>query len=234
MALTLHQLTSYSQREPLILVIIMFSYTAVPEEEERFLCSPGSENESTLGYCRTKRRKSCFSTLMTFPGVLHWIAHGFTILLLCILVFLKMRSPTDSRVMYNAVYEDKPIPLHFQVFKAAFWEDTIFKAHPNPPSEQTLAAWDHITETPFLNLTENEVSRMGLSKDSVRWPKSAGGGYAATLEITHQLHCLRSIWMRHQYNKHPDHPMFSDMKEMMDELPDIADAHLEHCVDIIR
>lgn len=212
----------------------MSAYTALPEEEEKFISSSSSENGSTVEYCRSDYRRPCFLALASFPGVLHWITHSFTIILVCILVFLNRRTPPDPQVLYSAAYQYKPVPHHFEVFKAAFWEDTIFKAYPGPPSEETLAAWDHITETPFLNLTEDEVSRMGLPKDSVRWPKSAGGGYAATLEITHQLHCLRSIWMRHQYNKHPGLPMFSKMKEILEELPDIADEHLEHCVDIIR
>jgi hypothetical protein len=49
------------------------------------------------------------------------------------------------------------------------------EAYPNEPTKSTMASWDHLSVTPALNLTAAEISQLGLSTDSVQWPKRAGG-----------------------------------------------------------
>ncbi|KAF1968281.1 hypothetical protein BU23DRAFT_480704, partial [Bimuria novae-zelandiae CBS 107.79] len=98
------------------------------------------------------------------------------------------------------------------------------------PTEETMAAWNHLTVTPALNLTADEISQLGLSTDSVQWPKSPGGvriissmGCIGYLESAHQLHCL-----------HPTNPLYTHTASKIAEMPAIGEAHLEHCVDVIR
>lgn len=80
------------------------------------------------------------------------------------------------------------------------------------PSLQVDGAWDKMTKGKYLiqyikhanisyltislvkiiSVSESDVIKSGSTKDAVRVPEEFGGGYMATLEITHQLHCLVS------------------------------------------
>lgn len=113
-----------------------------------------------------------------------------------------------------------------------------------------MAAWHHITHTPMLNLTASEISQLGLPTSSAQFPNHAGGvrtiydaicgladyqkGYFGYLESSHQLHCLEAIWQRHHYDKDPTNPLYALMAQKIAELPEIEEAHFEHCVDVIR
>ena len=44
-----------------------------------------------------------------------------------------------------------------------------------------------------MGLSEEEMERIGHSKDSARLPPESGGGYMASLEVNHQIHCLVSL-----------------------------------------
>ena len=215
------------------------TYTALPEDEEKMLAVHGSDDRNTTEPVHTLVRTSPGSNSLTLTKILHWTVHALTLLLLIILLIRQtncasMTSSGDSRELYSPIFDNNQRPLHYEVFKSAFWQNTIYKAYPGPPSNATLAAWNHITDTPAMNLTASELSRMGLSTDSVQWPKSAGGGYIAYLESAHQLHCLQSLWMRHHYDKNPDLEIYKEMREKIESMPDIEEAHFEHCVDVIR
>ena len=65
-------------------------------------------------------------------------------------------------------------------------------------------------------------------------PADTTQGYVGYLESAHQLHCLQAIWGRHHYDKDPENPLYAHMAAKIKEMPDIEEAHLEHCVDVIR
>ena len=209
------------------------SYIAVPEDEEKLLSTLGSEDGSIA-----RSDQSLFKTI-SLTTMLHWTAHISTLILVAILLVRQTNGDTSNssggnHELYSPAFGNSQRPLHYEVFRSAFWQNTIYKAYPGPPSNKTLAAWNHITDTPAMNLTADEISRLGLSTDSVQWPKSTGGGYIAFLESAHQLHCLQSLWMRHHYDKNPDLPIYAEMREKIESMPDIEEAHFEHCVDVIR
>ncbi|OOF98838.1 hypothetical protein ASPCADRAFT_127432 [Aspergillus carbonarius ITEM 5010] len=95
-----------------------------------------------------------------------------------------------------------------------------------------MAAWKRVAHIPLLNVTTEEMSRMGHSLDSVQYPPERGGGYVAQSEAIHQLHCLHSLWQDHHYQKHPE--MFPELTEERNAFPDVAEEHYEHCVDMLR
>lgn len=43
-----------------------------------------------------------------------------------------------------------------------------------------------------MSATEEDVLKMGKTKDAVKIPSEYGGGYMASLEVNHQLHCMVS------------------------------------------
>ena len=115
------------------------------------------------------------------------------------------------------------------IFKNAFWEKTPYKG---PPTKQIMERWEELTSHPALNLTAREISELGLTTDSVQYPKSVGGGYMGYLESTHQLHCLHTLWVTKHMTKYPE--LFPEMVERVRKDAEIEDAHFEHCIDIIR
>ena len=44
-----------------------------------------------------------------------------------------------------------------------------------------------------MSVSEEVLIASGSDIDSIKVPEEYGGGYMATLEVTHQLHCLVSL-----------------------------------------
>jgi Mycotoxin biosynthesis protein UstYa len=67
--------------------------------------------------------------------------------------------------------------------------------------------------------------RIGVPENSVQLTEELGGGYMASLEMYHQIHCVYALWKNTWPNIYlPDAgkegPMFR--------------VHLDHCADILR
>ncbi|KAJ6032643.1 hypothetical protein N7540_003375 [Penicillium herquei] len=46
----------------------------------------------------------------------------------------------------------------------------------------------------FISLSEEDLLKGGKTTDAVRIPDIWGGGYLASLEFTHQIHCVCIAW----------------------------------------
>lgn len=44
-----------------------------------------------------------------------------------------------------------------------------------PATPEVIESWHHLTHTPALNLTKEEIQEMGISTDSVQYPEKYGG-----------------------------------------------------------
>jgi hypothetical protein len=60
----------------------------------------------------------------------------------------------------------------YRAFRNSFWVKSPYKG---PPTPEVIGNWHHLTHTDALNLTAEEVSKMGLSLDSVQFPPELGG-----------------------------------------------------------
>jgi hypothetical protein len=58
------------------------------------------------------------------------------------------------------------------IFQNSFWQYSPYKG---PPTKEVLAKWDHITETGPLNITAEEMTKLGHSLDAVQFPPEIGG-----------------------------------------------------------
>ncbi|KAK0391437.1 hypothetical protein NLU13_0938 [Sarocladium strictum] len=97
-----------------------------------------------------------------------------------------------------------------------------------PPSLSVDNAWDHMTKVKIISVSESDILKSGSTKDAIQIPEEFGGGYMATLEVTHQLHCLNflrmaSHWEYYQYKA----------VEFSDE-PSMVRTHLDHCIEMLR
>ncbi|PVH72868.1 hypothetical protein DL98DRAFT_383901, partial [Cadophora sp. DSE1049] len=117
-----------------------------------------------------------------------------------------------------------------QQFQGALNLKSIYKGTPRKELDD---AWDalspgSILPGPTLSISEEELHLIGKNSTAnatVRIPDEFGGGYFATLEVFHNLHCLNLVrmatYMEHYENEHAfgDHWLRS---------------HVDHCIDMIR
>jgi hypothetical protein len=61
---------------------------------------------------------------------------------------------------------------HMTIFQNTFWQESPYKG---PPTKEVLEKWAHITETGPLNITAEEMTKLGHSLDAVQYPPEAGG-----------------------------------------------------------
>ncbi|KAL1964931.1 hypothetical protein VTN77DRAFT_6284 [Rasamsonia byssochlamydoides] len=102
-----------------------------------------------------------------------------------------------------------------------------------PPSPEIDAAWNHISyDMGVFALTEEEALKAGLHEGDVRIPAGyqGGGEYMASLELTHQLHCVnflrKAAWLNYPYY----HDKGFEFTDPEDEL----EKHLYHCIEMLR
>lgn len=73
--------------------------------------------------------------------------------------------------------------------RGEFDHKSIFKGEPNPDLD---AAWDQIADDgQIISIDQETFDHLNKSADTaVTVPSGYGGGYLASIEIFHQLHCL--------------------------------------------
>ncbi|KDR77533.1 hypothetical protein GALMADRAFT_209863 [Galerina marginata CBS 339.88] len=81
-----------------------------------------------------------------------------------------------------------------------------------------------------MRLTLAQLLAVGKedSPSKVKFTEEDGGGYLATLEFPHQLHCLDLL------RKYTYHEYYEKSDPYFQERPEIFRAHLDHCVEILR
>lgn len=111
-------------------------------------------------------------------------------------------SSSQLKLPTETVAQSEKISLEMPVFKPQNYEFIRFNGNPNvrspykgPPSPAVDAMWDSLWADNML------ISRDLYDQSSPQYPEArvestaAGhGGFFATFEVTHQLHCLVSCW----------------------------------------
>ncbi|KAF2968367.1 hypothetical protein GQX73_g5232 [Xylaria multiplex] len=131
-------------------------------------------------------------------------------------------------------------PLHTQEYAPAVesvgqrysWQYLGEFGQPSPwrgqPSAEVDEAWNKITRTGAISVTQQDLERLGkLHNSSVMLPIESGGGYMASLEAAHQMHCLdmlRKFSFRDYYADKV--AVFSDPFKLR--------THMDHCIEMLR
>ncbi|KAG2127969.1 hypothetical protein DEU56DRAFT_742179, partial [Suillus clintonianus] len=112
-------------------------------------------------------------------------------------------------------------------FNGTFGDTSIYRGSPSPEID---AAWDKISlDARPLRMTLEQLLRTGEkpSPSMVRYPDEYGGGYMASVEVIHQLHCVdmlrRGSWDDDYYHHGNTH-----------ESPEEFRMHLDHCIEMLR
>ncbi|KDR76723.1 hypothetical protein GALMADRAFT_33089, partial [Galerina marginata CBS 339.88] len=107
---------------------------------------------------------------------------------------------------------------------------SIYRGNPTPELD---AAWQKISQDgklKYTRLTLNQLQAIGKddTPSKVRFREEDGGGYAAALEVSHQLHCL-DLLRKYSYREY-----YEKFDKAFLAPPDFFRLHLDHCVEILR
>ncbi|KAL9108367.1 MAG: hypothetical protein Q9227_006827 [Pyrenula ochraceoflavens] len=229
-----------------------------------------AERVTATARCRLKDRWRC-------PPIA-WALHAifFLIYLSFLLWTLALRNQARDEG-YHCEYQDH-MPMwspalkavrgtgHYHRFDGSFETPNTYKG---TPSSSIDAAWDNITyatgplQTDFLkwhtailisvggvfSISEETLHAVNASeKYSVKLSEEIGGGYMASVEVLHQLHCLnmlRQASYNEYYNDtaHRADPWRDSPEVLRHHLggftspfmtTDLADPMKDHCIDNLR
>ncbi|KAI9756384.1 MAG: hypothetical protein M4579_003888 [Chaenotheca gracillima] len=208
-------------------------YSSVPDDdiegyrpEPKASLSDAGSHEAFLEHAQVRPRKSRRRNL--WP----WIAHSIFFSISC-LVLLQgirlLRQGKQSCVAKLSTYSPAldAVSDDYQVvrFNGTFGR---YSPYTEPPSDETDAAWGELVEGPVFSASEEDMDRIGADRDSVRLPPESGGGYYATLEVFHQMHCLNVLWQS-TYLEY-----YKEKNETFGQSDRVVRTHLDHCVTILR
>ncbi|KAH7919151.1 hypothetical protein BV22DRAFT_876521 [Leucogyrophana mollusca] len=159
-----------------------------------------------------------------------WLSHG--ILVCTSLLFFTLWMETGSTYVHEhlPIYSPASIVVESQVvrFNGTLDFPSIYRGHPSPELD---AAWARIShDVRPTRMTLDQMLRAGEvnSPSKVKYPEKYGGGFMATLESTHQLHCLnllrKASWLEY----------YESIEPSFQNTPEVIRMHLDHCIEMIR
>ncbi|KAL8970275.1 MAG: hypothetical protein Q9197_003891 [Variospora fuerteventurae] len=83
-----------------------------------------------------------------------------------------------------------------------------------------------------MRITEADVLKVGKTKDAVKIPAQYGGGYLASVEVNHQLHCINFL----RKSLFPDYysPPSPHASIEFTDHPSMIKTHQGHCIEMLR
>jgi hypothetical protein len=157
-----------------------------------------------------------------------WLSHGVLMSIMMVFFVLWARAPSiDDVVLYSPANEAIE-SIGIIRFNGTLGAPSLYSGG---PSAEIEAAWNRISvDARPVRMTLEQLLRTGEkpSPSMARYPDEYGGGYIASVEVIHQLHCLNMIrkvsWgvhnetLGHEYHDSPE-----DFR-----------IHLDHCIEMIR
>ncbi|KAI1157422.1 hypothetical protein F5B18DRAFT_645142 [Nemania serpens] len=136
--------------------------------------------------------------------------------------------------------ESSAIQYYDTTFHNAFGLETEYQGAPTPELE---LRWGSLWMRGLIEVSENVVEKLNKSTENLKPVVSddSNRGYAAVLEVFHQLHCLNQIrqftWKEH-YAAHmsewvQEHPFIIDLN-VTDPQSDMDRKHVDHCIEALR
>ncbi|KIK38300.1 hypothetical protein CY34DRAFT_809476 [Suillus luteus UH-Slu-Lm8-n1] len=153
-----------------------------------------------------------------------WLSHGVLMSITMVFFMLWVRAPSiDDVVLYSPANEAIE-SIGIIRFNGTLGAPSIYSGSPSPEID---AAWNRIAlNARPVRMTLEQLLRTGEkpSPSMARYPDEYGGGYMATVEVIHQLHCTdmlrKASWGIHDESSGHD--------------PDFWRTHLDHCIEMLR
>jgi len=162
-----------------------------------------------------------------------YFTHGALLCVSILFFILWMRARHGVQIPKFAVYSPANVAVEYHkeltVFNGTFNHPSIYRGYPTPEID---AAWLRISQdVKPTRLTREQLLMIGKedTPSKVKFREEDGGGYMASMEVTHQLHCLN---MLRKYTYHEHYEKFD--LAFVDINPEVFRMHLDHCVEIIR
>ncbi|KAG1740989.1 hypothetical protein EDB19DRAFT_1908303 [Suillus lakei] len=156
-----------------------------------------------------------------------WLSHGVLMSITLVFFTLWALAPLMDDVVLESPVNEAIESIGIVKFNGSFGATSIYSGSPSPEID---SAWERISLNPRpIRMTLEQLLRTGEkpSPSMVRYPDEYGGGYMATIEVIHQLHCVdllrRASWGDHSYHH-----------ENIHQSPEEFRPHLDHCIEILR
>ncbi|OGM44990.1 hypothetical protein ABOM_005775 [Aspergillus bombycis] len=116
--------------------------------------------------------------------------------------------------------------LSIQRFNGALRDPNKYRG---PPSQEIDDAWDELIypEGGLVRLSKAQLDKINASEYAAEYTEELGGGYIATIEVFHQLHCVNMLRKA------------TNMDYYLSRIDEWEDGktlryHLDHCIDMLR
>ncbi|KAG1883787.1 hypothetical protein F4604DRAFT_1920293 [Suillus subluteus] len=162
-----------------------------------------------------------------FAHLWPWLSHGVLMSITLVFFTLWAQAPSIDDVVLFSPANEAVESIGIVKFNGSFGATSIYRGSPSPELD---AAWDSVSfNARPIRMTLEQLLRTGEqpSPSMARYSDEYGGGYMATVEVIHQLHCLdmlrRVSWGDHYYHHGNMH-----------ESPEEFRTHIDHCIEMLR
>ena len=183
--------------------------------------------------CRSATCDSRGASLAQRPRSLHslhfwsWVAQ-LLLFAASVAILLQSWIPSNGTCVeklspYSPALEAIGDGYRWQEFKG-----TVKKPSPEftgHPTNETMANWHKMISEPAFSIDHDTLVKIGAPESSIKLPEALGGGYVASLEVYHQIHCVQELWK----NTWPDFYSADAGTENS-----TFRLHLDHCADLLR
>ncbi|KAF9819584.1 hypothetical protein IEO21_02048 [Rhodonia placenta] len=160
---------------------------------------------------------------LTPASILPWFILGFLLVLSLWLIALTREHSNQqcARRLSTPSPALEAVEYHSTLFNGSLTYPSEYRG---VPTSEIDAAWDRISTVVAFPITEDELSNTGKPARPSLAKFVDGKGYAAELEVVHQLHCLN---MLRKFTYPEYYPRGEDD-------PDLYRHHIDHCIEMLR
>ncbi|KAI1758261.1 hypothetical protein F4782DRAFT_477164 [Xylaria castorea] len=187
------------------------------DEESAFLSQDFDTHESVPPACKRGKTK-LFTPLRVYLAALHVVLVFVLGVLLSTRRYLPVLRPDGQS--WSPAHE----AVKYEVKSEHGLDPHSYSNYSGPPTDEQDRVWDHMIRPVFFKASREELERAGESVENSI--ELVGGGYAATLGVHHELHCLRRLRLYLYKDRY-----FPNLTEAQ---ADYVHGHLDHCIETLR
>ncbi|KAG2744072.1 hypothetical protein P692DRAFT_20744630 [Suillus brevipes Sb2] len=158
-----------------------------------------------------------------------WLSHGVLVSITLVFFTLWARAPSIDDVVLFSPANEAVESIGIVKFNGTIGTTSIYSGTPSPELD---AAWENIAVDGSrpVRMTLDQLLKTGEKPSPAMaiYPEEYGGGYMATIEAIHMLHCTdmlrRASW--------GDHYKAADYA--IHDSPEAYRTHLDHCIEMLR
>lgn len=158
------------------------------------------------------------------------LEHVVVVICLVSIGFLLLRPPSEQQCARRlSAYSTATDAVEYRdiKFNSSVKHQSVYKGEPNPELDRAWAGL--VLGTGLTSISDEILQKLGKSGQPslVKFLDEDGGGYMATMEVSHQLHCLNLL------RKSTYFDYYSSKDALFGNGPKYR-QHLDHCTEILR